>query len=262
VGKDAGQRSRHGGKVERLDEQRGVSDLAVPHEPVELLLAGQVSLLALLLEGAECGELALALDDLLDGIRAERARELVLEILDADEEAEPLHPGPVEVHAKTGPLERTSEMRLLANVAESRQFAVQPSGTESSEEVADRLGSSDRHDGDALDDEISTEPARQGLDRTLVADPFDEHDRTRASRHDDVLPVVIAVARRRDAESIAGIPSLPGPPEAIWPSGTLCHVKSVLMMSVLSDAGSSRLVTALEPDPLDGARTVAAAAST
>ena len=50
-----------------------------------------VAPLRLLLEGPERAEVAVRLDDLLDGFRAERADQLVLEVGVADEEAEPFH---------------------------------------------------------------------------------------------------------------------------------------------------------------------------
>ena len=93
VREHAVERTRNAVEVECLDEERRVPDLPVPHEPPELLLAREVALRGLLLKGAEGRELALVRDHRLDALRADCAHELVLEVGDAHEEAEPLQLG-------------------------------------------------------------------------------------------------------------------------------------------------------------------------
>ena len=70
----------------------------------------------------------LRLDDLLHSVHAGGANELVLEILDADVEAEPLHVGPRETGAEPGALERATEHRLLTGVDEAREPTSSPCG--------------------------------------------------------------------------------------------------------------------------------------
>ena len=116
------ERPRYPCEVERLDEQRRVPDLpaaAAPHEAPELLVGLAPAPFRLLLERPERPEIALALDDLLDTRWAEDADQLVLEVSDADEEAETLHVVPREARAETGPLERPPKVSLLAEVAEA-----------------------------------------------------------------------------------------------------------------------------------------------
>ena len=54
-----------------------------------------------------------------------------------------------------------------------------PSRAEPLQEPSDGLRAPDRHDGDALGVEIAAAALGERLERALVADPFDEHDRTR-----------------------------------------------------------------------------------
>ena len=89
--------ARHPGEVERLDEQARVADLAAAaaaHETAKLLVARPSLPRRLFLEGAEGAEVALLLDDLLDRGGSECPDQLVLQVNDADVEAERLHPGP------------------------------------------------------------------------------------------------------------------------------------------------------------------------
>src|SRR4029453_11795547 len=76
---DAGERTRHGRKVERLDEVAGVADLAATaasHEASQLLVGRLVSPGRLLLEGAEGDEIAVLLGDAQHLLSAERADQL------------------------------------------------------------------------------------------------------------------------------------------------------------------------------------------
>ena len=174
------ERPRHVREVERLDEKRGVPDLpaaAAAHEPPQLVVGRARAPFRLLLQGLERPELTLALDDRLDARRAEHPDQLVLEVDLADVEPERLHVGPRETRAETCALERAPEVPFLAGVAEAREAQAEPFGAEPLERAADRLGASDREDLDTLGGEVPPAPARERLDRTLVAEPLDEDDR-------------------------------------------------------------------------------------
>ena len=176
------ERPRHLGELERLDEQARVSDLpaaAAAHEASKLLLGGPSLPRRLLLEGAEGSELSLSVDDLLHGGGTESANQLLLQVGDAHVETQPLHVDASEVRAEAGPLETALELALLRGVTETRQPDVEPLGAELTEEPRYGLRTPDRHDRDALGVEIPTAALSQRLDGALVADPFDEHDRTR-----------------------------------------------------------------------------------
>jgi hypothetical protein len=182
MGKQAIQRPRHPREVQRVDEQPRVPVLAAAagaHEAPELLLEAASSLGRLVLEGAERPELALALDHLLHGGAAEAADQLVLQVGDADVEPERRHLGPAKVRAQTGPLQTAPEVDLLPGVTEARQVEVQPPGTEQLQEPSDAPGAAHRDDADPLGGKVPSTACGQGLERHLVADPLDEHDRPR-----------------------------------------------------------------------------------
>src|SRR4051812_22772264 len=110
----AGERHGSGRRVERLDEQARVADLAAPaaaHEAPQLLLDRLPAPRGLLLQRAEGVQLAVCLGDRLDRAGAERADQLALEVRLAGEEADPL-----EVVA-----ERLAELPLLGDVVEAGQ---------------------------------------------------------------------------------------------------------------------------------------------
>ena len=100
---------------------------------------------------------------------------LVLEVLDADVEAEPVH-RPRETGAESGALERATEHRLLTGVDEAGEPAIQPVWAVPIEEGADRLRAAHRHDGNALLRKAPAEPPCERFHRALVADPLDEDD--------------------------------------------------------------------------------------
>ena len=87
------ERAGHTGEVERLGQETGVPDLAASaaaQEPVELLLDGAVPPRGHLLERPKPVQIVVGSKDLLDPWRTERADQLLLQIGDAHEEAEPL----------------------------------------------------------------------------------------------------------------------------------------------------------------------------
>jgi hypothetical protein len=176
------QRPRHLGELERFDEQARVADLppaAAPHEAPKLLLGGPSLPGGLLLEGAEGSKLSLSVDDPFHGGGAESADQLVLQVCHAHEETESFHLGTSEVGAEPGPLETAPELALLSGVTETREPEVEPPRAEQIEEASYGLGASDRHDGSSLGVEIPAAALSERLERAPVADPFDEHDRTR-----------------------------------------------------------------------------------
>src|SRR4029453_15800046 len=94
VSKHSVEGTRHVGEIQRLDEQARVADLPAPaaaHEPAELICQRLPPPGRLLLKRAERAEVAVRLEDLLDGLCAERADQLVLQVLDTDVEAQLLH---------------------------------------------------------------------------------------------------------------------------------------------------------------------------
>ena len=86
-----------------------------------------------------------------------------------------------EVGAEASALEPATENSFLARVTQSGQPQVRACGPELSEEPPDGLRATDWHDANALLDEIAAPACREGLQRDLVADPFDEHDGARVA---------------------------------------------------------------------------------
>jgi hypothetical protein len=81
-------------EVERFDEDAGVPDLSstsAAQEPVKLILDGAAAPRRHLLERPKPMEIVVRPKDLLDPRRTERAYQLLFQIADAYEEAEPLH---------------------------------------------------------------------------------------------------------------------------------------------------------------------------
>jgi hypothetical protein len=178
-GEDLIQRPWGVGEIQCLDEQARVANLAAgsaAHEAAQLLFPRPAPPGALLLQGAKRSQLTLGGNDLLNHVRAERADQLVLEVLDAHEEAEGLHGGAGETGSETCALEPAPEIVLLARVANSGQLHVEPPRAEPSQERADRLRTAHRQDGDALGFEVAAVPLGECHDCVLVADPFDEDD--------------------------------------------------------------------------------------
>ncbi len=126
----------------------------------------------------------MGVDDLFYGGDTVSADQLVLQICDAHVEAQPLHFDACEVGAEGGSLETSSEVTLLARVAETRQPDPKTLGPELIQEPPYGLGTADRHDGDALGFEIPATPHGECLESALIADSLDEHDRARADSYD------------------------------------------------------------------------------
>ena len=82
--------------------------------------------------------------------------------------------------AEAGPLESAPEVALLSGVADTCQPDVQPGRAEQVQELSDRLRAPDRHNRDPLSVKVSAAALGQPLHRVLVAQPLNQHHRTRA----------------------------------------------------------------------------------
>jgi hypothetical protein len=201
------ERSRHLGEIKCLDEQTCVSDLpaaAAAHETPKLLLRASSLPRRLLLESAEGSKVSLVLDDLFHRGSAERADQLVLQVGDAHVKTEPFQVGASEVGTETGPLESALEVPLLCGVTETRQPDVEPMRAVQIQEASDRLRTPYGHDRNAFSVKVPTTALRERFDRDLVADPFNEHNRTRL---DAPVHPRIFTAGPRDARGARSAPS-------------------------------------------------------
>ena len=131
----------------------------------------------LLLEDAERTELAIGIENLLHGGRAEGADQLVLEVGDTHEEPQCLHVDAGEVGAETCSLEPAAHAILFGRVVHAGQAEVAPLRPQLCQEAPDGRRPTRGHDGDALCRQIATAAPRQRFERELVADALDEHDR-------------------------------------------------------------------------------------
>jgi hypothetical protein len=139
-------------EVERFDEEAGVPDLSstsAAQEPVKLILDGTVTPRRHLLQRPKPVEIIVGPKNLLDARRTERAYQLLLQIGNAHEEAEPLHVRAREPGAEAGALQCPSENRLLASVAKTRETRAIPNRTEFLEELPDAMCASEALDANA-----------------------------------------------------------------------------------------------------------------
>src|SRR6476469_6575129 len=83
VRQDAVERPRDALEVERLHQEHGVLLLAVPHEAVQLFLEWPGAVCGLLLVRPESAQLAVLSEHALHARRADRSRQLILEITGA-----------------------------------------------------------------------------------------------------------------------------------------------------------------------------------
>ncbi len=179
VSEEAVERGWDPPEVHRVDQRPRVLGLAAgvrAHETPELLFDRSALLRRLTLKGAERSQLALDLDDLFDGGGAKGPDQFVLEVIDADVEAQSLEIAAREVGAESRPLERPPEVALLPRIGQSRKADVVPLRSKEMDERADGLGAADWHDGDAFGVQISIPATSQGLESDLVAEPLDDHN--------------------------------------------------------------------------------------
>jgi hypothetical protein len=146
-------------------------------EAPKLLLAAPCSPRRLLLERAERSKLTLGLDNLFHTGGTKAADQLVLQVGDAHIEPEGFHVGATEVGSKADPLQTAPEVALLTGVTQARQSEVQAPRTEQFQEVSDVPRTAHWHEGNALSGKISTTALSERLERDLVADPLNQHDR-------------------------------------------------------------------------------------
>jgi hypothetical protein len=175
-------RPRHLGELKRVDEQTRVSDLPPPaaaHEAPKLLFGGPSLPRSLLLEGAEGPKLTLSVNDLFHGGGTKSADQLFLQVCVARVETQPFHIDAREVGAEAGPLKSAPEVALLGGVIETRQPDVEPLRAEKIQEPFYGLRTPNWHNGNPFSVEIPTTALSERFERALVADPFNEHDRTR-----------------------------------------------------------------------------------
>jgi hypothetical protein len=126
-------------------------------------------------------QIAVGLEELLDGRRPQRANQLVLEVRAADVEPEFL-----QVSVEAGALERSAEHGLLAGIAQSREpHAVQR--TELLEEAPDAVRAAEPDDANACCFEVDVATFGQCLERRLVAEALDD-DLNGRSRNRTSLP--------------------------------------------------------------------------
>ena len=173
------ERARHPLQLERLHEEAGVADFsatAAAQEAAQLLLDRSPSPFDLLLERAERAQIPVLGGNILDPVGAEPPDKLVLEVANADVEAEPFHVVSREIRAEAGVLEAAPELTFLAGVAKAGEPDVKAARAVEVQVAPNRLGTADRHDGDALGLEVVSVPFSKGLERDPVADPLDQHD--------------------------------------------------------------------------------------
>ena len=131
------------------------------------LLVTAFPLSGLLAEDVVRARLALELDDCLDRIDAEGTDELALQVGVTHEE-------PVE--AQPGPLERPLEEALLCPIAQAGERDTETVWPDEVEEAADARRATERHDADPFGVEVTATAYGQPLQRSLVADAFDQND--------------------------------------------------------------------------------------
>jgi hypothetical protein len=178
MGEDAVERRGNMVEVERLDEEPGIQDLApsaAAQEPVELLFAGAIAPRRHLLQRPKTVQIVVGPKDLLDPRRTERADQLLLQVGDAHEEAEPLHVRTREPGAEAGALEGSTKHVLLTGIAEPCEPQAIPAGAELLEELPDAMCASEALDPNARGCKVDTAPLGEGLDCHLVTLPFDDH---------------------------------------------------------------------------------------
>src|SRR5436190_17969207 len=112
--------SRDALEIQAVDEEAGIAGLAAragADEPPKLFVGGSVAPRRHLLELPEVLEVTVGVDDSFNRSHAERADQLVLQVLDANVEPELLHFLSVEAGAHPGALERPPKDRRLARIA-------------------------------------------------------------------------------------------------------------------------------------------------
>jgi hypothetical protein len=183
MGEHLVKRPRHLGELKRLDEQTRVSDLPPPaaaHEAPKLLLLSPALPGSLLLEGAEGPKLTLGVNDPFHGGGTESADQLFLQVCVARVETQVFHIDARKVGAEAGALKTAPEGALLCGVIETRQPDAEPLRAEHVQEPFYGLRTPNWHNGNPLGVKIPATATSERFERALVADPFNQHYRTRS----------------------------------------------------------------------------------
>jgi hypothetical protein len=175
--------ARHAVEVERIDERCCELNFPVIEEATELFLGAPCSMRGLLLVCAERNQLPMGGEYFLHHIGAETTNQFVLQIRFAYVESEAFHVGASEVVTEAGPLKSKPEVALFSCVTETGQPSARSLMAVDPQEAADCLCAADRHNGNALGNEIPSTTRSEGLQGDLVADAFDQHDRARLLGH-------------------------------------------------------------------------------
>ena len=139
--------------------------------------------LRLLLKRPERAELTPLLHDAHHYLGADRADELVFEVLDARVEPETLQLERRCARSEPRSLETATDIGLLGHVVQPCNGDVGSLRPEPLQEPPDVHGSVHRDHGDTIGRQEASPPSREGLERTSVADPFDEDDGARGRSH-------------------------------------------------------------------------------
>src|SRR5712691_12843755 len=152
-GKHSFERMRQPVQIHRPGEQARVPELTpctAAQEPPELCPGGLTAPLGLALQAAERAEISLRVNELLNPGGADRADQLVFQILDAGEEAQSLHIGPRPGQADAGADQTAPDDVLLADVAQARQSQASSGGTKLCQVAGNRVRAAGRQDHHAL----------------------------------------------------------------------------------------------------------------
>lgn len=166
--------------IERLDEQAPVAHFAggaSPHEPPQLLIDRTPGVLRLLAEDLERAQLALATEQVEDGVNAESPDEFVLEIGDADEETEPVERRSNPVDLRPCVRQRANDVPLLPLVVETGdrdRVRLLLHASQHAPEVGDTTGGEYVH---PLSAQVDTAPLGERPHRLGIALALYEHER-------------------------------------------------------------------------------------
>ena len=127
---------------------------------------------------------------------ADRADELVLEVLDARVEPEPLQLERRRARSEPRPLEAATDIGLLGHVVQPCEDDVGSARPEPFEEPPDVPGSTHGDHGDTVGRQGAAPPCGERLERTSIAHPLDEDDGAR----ERFLSLLHLPARRVDNE--------------------------------------------------------------
>lgn len=128
----------------------------------------------LLLEPAERNELALSVEDVLDGRRAKGADQFILEVGVAPEEARRFGACTRAFCTEPRPRQAASDVPLFPKVIQAGQPKVEPLWAQCLREPQDVRRTSDRHDNDAFGVQIPTSSSCQRVEGCLVTPPLDQ----------------------------------------------------------------------------------------